>query len=41
MCSQHIDIWGRNLGDKSGGVSEAASHREENAENDLRSDVEG
>ena len=29
------------LSDKSGGVSEAASHREENAENDLWSDVEG
>ena len=39
MCSQHVDICGRNLGDESRGVSEAVSHRQENAENDLRSDV--
>ena len=30
-CSQHVDIWGRDLGDESRGFSEAASHREENA----------
>ena len=41
MFSQHVNIWSRNLGDEIRGVSEAASHREENAENDLRSDVEG
>ena len=28
-------VWGRILGDESRGVSEVASHREENAENDL------
>ena len=39
MCSQHV--WGRNLGDESMGVSEAVSNRQENAENDLWSDVEG
>jgi len=33
-------LWGRNLGDESRGVSEAVSHREENAENDLRNDIE-
>ena len=32
---------GRNLDDESRGVSEAASHREKNAENDMWSDVEG
>ena len=32
---------GQNFGDESRGVSEAASHREENAENDLRKDIEG
>ena len=41
MCSQRVDIWGRNLCDESRGVSEAASHREKNAENDLWSDVDG
>ena len=40
MCLQCVDVSSRNLGDK-GGVLEAASHREENAENDLQSDVEG
>ena len=40
MCSQHVDVWGRNLADGSRSVSEAVSHRERNAENDL-SDVEG
>ena len=40
MCSQCVDVGGRNLGNESRGVSEAASHREENAENDLRSDIE-
>ena len=38
---QHADVWGKNLGDESSGVSEAASHREKNAEHDLWSDVEG
>ena len=41
MCSQCVDIWGRNLGDESKSVSEAVRHREENAENALWSDVEG
>ena len=41
MCSQRVDVRGRDLSDESRGVSEAASHREENAENDLRSNVEG
>ena len=41
MCLQHVDVWGRNLGDESRDVSEIASHREENAETDLRSDSEG
>ena len=41
MCSQHVDVWGRVLGDESRSFSEAASHREENALNDLLSDVEG
>ena len=40
MCSQRVDVWGRNLCDESRSVSEAASHRK-NAENDLQSDVEG
>ena len=31
MCSQCVDVWGRDLGDESRGFSEAASHREENA----------
>ena len=35
VCSQHIDVWGRNMGNERRGVSEAASHREENGENDL------
>ena len=26
-----VDVWGRDLGDESGGVPEAANHREENA----------
>ena len=30
-CSQRVDVWGRDLGDESRGVSETASHREENA----------
>ena len=38
MCSQRVDVRGRDLGDESGGVSEAANHREQNAENDLRGD---
>jgi hypothetical protein len=33
VCSQHVDIWGRNLGDESRGGSEAVSHIEKNAEN--------
>ena len=33
---RHVD-----LSDESRGVSEAASHREENVENDLQSDFEG
>ena len=41
MCSQRVDVWGRNLGDESGGVSEAASNREKNADNDMQSDIEG
>ena len=41
MCLQRVDIWCRNLGDESKGVSEAASHREKNAEKDLQNDVEG
>ena len=41
MCLQRVDVWGRDLGDESRGFSEAASHREENAYNDLRSDVNG
>ena len=36
MCLR-VDVWGRNLGDDSRGVSEAASHIEENA---LQSDVQ-
>ena len=34
-------LWGRNLVDESRGVSEAVSHREKNAENDLQSDIVG
>ena len=30
MCSQRVDVLGRDLGDESRGFSEAASHREEN-----------
>ena len=41
MCTQCVDIWGRNFGDESRGVSDVASHREKNAENDLQSDIEG
>ena len=41
MCLQCVDVWGRNLGDESMGVSEAMNHREQNAENDLQSDGEG
>ena len=37
----HFNVWDRNLGDESRGVSEAVSHREKNAENDLWSDIEG
>ena len=40
MCSQCVDVWSRNLGDESMGVSQAASHREKNVENDLQSDIE-
>ena len=40
MCSQHVNIRATNLDDESRSVSEAASHRDENAENDLLSDVE-
>ena len=29
MCLQRVDVWNRDLGDESRGVSEAASHREE------------
>ena len=31
ICLQHVDVWSRDLGNESRGVSEAASHREENA----------
>ena len=31
MCSQRVDIWGRDLGDESMDFSEAVSHREKNA----------
>ena len=31
MCSQHVDVWSRDSGDESRGVSEAVNHREENA----------
>ena len=41
MCLQRVDVWGKYFGDKSRGVSEAVNHREENAENQLRRDVEG
>ena len=41
LCSQHVDVWDRNLGNESRDVSEAASHREKNAENDLPRNVEG
>ena len=41
MCLQHVDIWGRDLGNESRGVSVVVSNREENAKNDLQSDVEG
>ena len=34
MCSQCVDVWSRDLGDESRAVSEAVSHREENAKND-------
>ena len=40
MRSQCADIWGRNLGDESRSVSEAVSHRKNNAVNDLWSDIE-
>ena len=33
MCSQCVDIQSRDMGDESRGFSEAASHREKNAEN--------
>ena len=35
VCPQRVDVWGRNIGDKSRGVLEVASRRKENAENDL------
>ena len=38
MCVQHVDIWSRNLGNESSGVSEAVSQRNENAEDGLQSD---
>ena len=45
LCIRHVFTaclhMDSNFGDVSRGVSEAASHREKNAENDLRSDVEG
>ena len=41
VCLQHIDVWDRNLGDESRSVSDAASHREKNTENDMQSDNEG
>ena len=41
MSFQCVDVWGRDLGDESRGFSEAVTHREENVENDLWSDVEG
>ena len=41
MCLQRVDVWSRDLDDESRGFSEAARHREENAYNDLLSDVEG
>ena len=41
MRLQHVGVWGRNLGNESRGVSEAVSHRDENAENDLYSDIDG
>ena len=31
MCSQCVDVWDRDLGGESRGVSEAARHTEENA----------
>ena len=31
MCLQCVDVWSRDLGNESKGVSEAVSHREENA----------
>ena len=40
-CLQRVDVWDRDLGNESRGFSEAASHREENAWNDLWSDIEG
>ena len=39
--SQCVAVCSRNLGNESRGFSKAAHHREENALNDLRSDVEG
>ena len=39
MCSQRVVVRGRDLGNESRGFSEAVSHREENAQNDLWSDV--
>ena len=41
VYSHRVDVCDRNLGDESRSVSEAVSHREENAENDLWGDVEG
>ena len=38
---QHVNVWGKDLGDESRRFSEAARHREKNAKNDLQSDIEG
>ena len=40
MCLQRVEVWGRDLGNESRHFSEAASHRAENAKNDLRSEVD-
>lgn len=39
MRSQCVDVWGRNLGNDGRGVSEAMSHREEYAEDDVSFNV--
>ena len=41
LCIRCVDVWGRNLGNESRGASDAVSHREENANNGLWSDIEG